>query len=100
MLYFILLCPSKILFKFKCYTSLHIEKIDHIDDILSVNRFTQQQKHNTPRSKHIRYSLRLSALHPKVHNNLRTLSSPAIAGIDHQSMTIDQNQNISNATHS
>jgi len=52
------------------------------------------------RSKPVRYSLRLSTLHPKVHNNLRTLSSPAISDIDHHSITIHQNQNISNATHS
>jgi len=68
-LYFILLFPSKILFKFKCYTSIQTETIDRIDDVSLVN---QQPDHNIQHSGHGRYSLKLPLFYPKIHFNLRS----------------------------
>jgi hypothetical protein len=80
-LYFIILFPSKILFKFKCYTSITLDSLDGID---SVN---QQDPHLRQRLQG-RYSLNLHAFYPKYRRQLRTLSTPTI---------ITQNcQNISN----
>jgi hypothetical protein len=86
-LYFILLIPSKILFKFKCYTSIHI---DHKDEDLLDNQQKSMQC-----SRRDRYSLRLSLFHPKIHFDLPRLSTPILSNTRH-SIDIHQNQDISN----
>jgi hypothetical protein len=73
--HFILLFPSKILFKFKCYTSIKIESTDQIDDFSLVDQLNQQEGLGTQRAKHNRYSLGLPALHPKYRRQLRALST-------------------------
>jgi hypothetical protein len=71
-----LLSPSNILFKFKCYTSIKIERIDQIDDISLFNQSNQQLKHPRLSSPSGRYSLRISSFYPKIHIKLRTFSNP------------------------
>jgi hypothetical protein len=62
-LYLLLICPSKILFHFKCYTSIKIEACN-------------QQKSSSQCS---RYSLNISTWYPKIHGiHSRTLSSPVL----------------------
>jgi hypothetical protein len=93
-LYFILLTSSKILFKFKCYTSIQIERIDQID-----NELNQQTEHHRQGSQSGRYSLKLYSFYPKLHINLQRLSVPVKLTNHHHLNCIDQNPiEISNDT--
>ena len=91
MLYFLLVCPSKTLFRFKCYVAIKIDAFDHIDDILVVH----QQKPSPERSQHARFSLKFATWRPKIRLTSRTLSSPVISMNKYQ---LDRNQTRSNTT--
>lgn len=79
MLYFLLICPSKILFRFKCYTSI---RIDPFDDILAMTQEQQKQpimkKLSIERSQYRQSSLNLPTTHQKIRVNSRTLSQPIL----------------------
>jgi hypothetical protein len=77
MLYLLLLCPSNILFRFKCYTSIRIETFNQFDELLVIN---QQPK---PSSQPHRYSLEISRWYPKIRMNSRTLSNPVLSDATH-----------------
>jgi len=98
-LYFILLTSPKILFKFKCYTSIQIETIDEIDNNLLANELNQHTAHHRQASESGRYSLKLYLFYPKIHINLKRLSVPIKLTNNRHSIGIDQNQiDISNDT--
>ena len=85
-LYFILFAPSKIVFKFKCYTSIRIEassRVDGTDDeddaLFLSGSLEQQDMYYLAREHHDRYSLRLSSLYPLLHMQLRTMTKPGRA---------------------
>ena len=72
MLYLLLLCPSKILFRFKCYTSIRIGTFNQFDELLVDGQpKSSSQTH--------RYSFEISTWYPKVRINPRTLSNPVIS---------------------
>ncbi|CAF3295424.1 unnamed protein product [Rotaria socialis] len=91
-LYFIIFSPSKFLFKFKCYTTIKIENINQLQNILLIKN--QQDKYGQ-RAPHERYSLRFTTLYPKVHAKFRSLSHPAITIDNRHSVLIGQNEIIS-----
>ncbi|CAF2968698.1 unnamed protein product, partial [Rotaria sp. Silwood2] len=91
-LYLILLFPSKILFKFKCYTTVKIESINQLNSVFLISHKKQDEKH----LNRDRYSLKLSSFYPKIHIKFRSLSNPLVTTNNIHSIIIDQNQNILN----
>lgn len=86
MLYFILIFPSKILFRFHCYTSIRIQSLDEIDAIDQVPR---PKKLSIERSQHRQSSsLKLMSYYPKIPLNSRSFSNPIVA-IAEQISSID-----------
>ena len=81
MLYFLLICPSNILFRFRCYTSIRIESFE---DIIIIEQEREQarqpvtKKLSIERSQYRQSSLNFSASHPKVRVRSQTISHPSL----------------------
>lgn len=87
MLYFILIFPSKILFRFHCYTSIGIQSLDEIDAIDQQSQ--RPKKLSIERSQHRQSSsLKLMSYPSKMPLNSRSLSNP-IVSITEQTSSID-----------
>ncbi|CAF5095907.1 unnamed protein product, partial [Rotaria sp. Silwood1] len=93
-LYLILLFPSKILFKYKCYTTVKIESINQLNNVFLINNKKHEEK-NLKNLNHERYSLKLSSIYPKIHIKFRSLSNPLVTTNNIRSIIIDQKQNTS-----
>ncbi|CAF0877362.1 unnamed protein product [Adineta ricciae] len=83
-LYILLLCPSNILFKLKCYTSIHI---DRSDSMLS----SEQQKSLIETT-----TFQIPIFYPKIHRKFRTQASRNSVGNNESSLIMDRNIAIAN----
>ena len=85
-LYFILIFPSKVLFRFHCYTSIGVQSLDEID---AIDQQSRPKKLSIERSQHRQSSsLKLMGYHPKIPLNSRSLSNP-IVSIAEQTFSVD-----------
>lgn len=82
-LYCILLLPSKILFKCKCFTAIHVDRADILE---SDNRKKGRGEsvESTP------YVLRIPLFYPKIHRKIRTRSCPMSPIRTHRALVIHQ----------
>ena len=83
-LYILLLCPSNILFKFKCYTSIHIDR----STLLLSN---EQQKSLIETT-----TFQIPIFYPKIHRKFRTQASRNSVGNNESSLIVDGNSAIAN----
>ncbi|UJR08409.1 hypothetical protein I4U23_012679 [Adineta vaga] len=88
-LYVLLLCPSKLLFKFKCYTSIHIDRTDSVSS-------NEHKKSFIDHSSTTQYSFKISLFYPKLHRKFQTQPYSNSSNNNLRSQIIDRNVPLSN----